>query len=68
MTEVPKAALPLRPIVASRGSTIYNTARFVANILAPLVGRSPQHLKNSEDLVNKLKRFHPRGARVHCIR
>ncbi|CAH1245984.1 Hypp7623 [Branchiostoma lanceolatum] len=45
---------PLRPIVASRGSIMYDTARFVANILAPLVGRTPHHLKNSGELVERM--------------
>ena len=33
----------------------YNTARKVADIIKPLVGKSPHHLNNSSDLLNKLK-------------
>ena len=47
--------MPLRPIVASRGSITYGVARYIADILSPLVGKTPRHLNNSTDLVNKLK-------------
>ncbi|XP_072043064.1 uncharacterized protein [Amphiura filiformis] len=57
LPKVHKPACPLRPIVASRGSITYNTAKYVANILSPLVGKSSTHLKNSEELVNKLSQF-----------
>ncbi|XP_072028121.1 uncharacterized protein [Amphiura filiformis] len=57
LPKVHKPACPLRPIVASRGSITYNTAKYIANILSPLVGKSSTHLKNSEELVNKLSQF-----------
>ncbi len=47
--------VPLRPIIASIGSPTYDTARFVADILNPLVGKSPYHLNNNYELMNKLK-------------
>ena len=50
-----KARAPLRPIVASRGSITYDVARYVADILSPMVGRNGYALKNSEDLVKQLK-------------
>ncbi|XP_072023437.1 uncharacterized protein [Amphiura filiformis] len=57
LPKVHKPSCPLRPIVASRGSITYDTAKFVANILSPLVGKSERHLQNSEDLVNKMSKF-----------
>ena len=54
LPQIHKPDKPLRPIVASRGSITYNTAKYVARILAPLVGKTPNHIHNSQDLVNKL--------------
>ena len=49
-----KKSCPLRPIVSSIGCVTYQAARFIADIIAPLVGSSPQHLKNSADSVSKI--------------
>ncbi|XP_072025128.1 uncharacterized protein [Amphiura filiformis] len=54
LPKIHKAACPLRPIVSSCGSLTYNSAKFVADLLAPLVGKSDRHLKNSANLVDKL--------------
>ena len=54
LPNVHKPPCPLRPIVACRGSIMYGTARRVADILATKVGKTPHHLQNSADLVNKL--------------
>ena len=35
----------------------YGTARWVADILAPMVGKTSHHLQNSADLVNKLSQI-----------
>ena len=45
----------MRPIVSSIGSVCYNLARFVADLLSPLVGKSPHHIQNSQDFVAKVK-------------
>ena len=55
LPKIHKASVPLRPIVASRGSITYQISRLLADILAPLVGRTKHHLKNSLDLVEKLR-------------
>ncbi len=34
---------------------MYNTVRFVADILKPLVGKSPYYLNNSQELMNKFE-------------
>ncbi|XP_072042470.1 uncharacterized protein [Amphiura filiformis] len=54
LPKIHKAALSPPPIVSSCGSLTYNSAKFVADLLAPLVGKSDRHLKNSADLVDKL--------------
>ena len=59
LPKVHKADVPLRPIVASRGSLMYETARFIADILTPLVGKTEHFIANSADLVEKLSAFVP---------
>ncbi len=54
LPKIHKVSWPLRPIVSSCGSITYASAKFLADLLAPLVGRTPRHLKNIADLVNKL--------------
>ncbi|XP_072020493.1 uncharacterized protein [Amphiura filiformis] len=54
LPKIHKASCPIRPIVASCGSITYNSAKYVADLLAPLVGKTDRHLKNSADLVDKL--------------
>ncbi|XP_072037406.1 uncharacterized protein [Amphiura filiformis] len=56
LPKVHKDACPLRPILACRGSLMYNTAKFVADIISPLIGCTERHLNNSQDLVQKLSR------------
>ena len=36
---------------------MYGTPRWVEDILAPMVGKTPHHLQNSADLVNKLSQI-----------
>ena len=52
-----KSGMPLRPIVSSTGSVIYETSRELSRILKPLVGRSPhqvQHIGgNSLEMCNR---------------
>ena len=54
-----KANNPLRPIISSVGSISYKLSKWLANKLSPLVGTiSNSHIKNSSDLVDKLKSHH----------
>jgi len=55
LPKIHKPDIPLRPIVASCGSITYHLAKHVAWLLRPLVGRTKHHIKNSLDLVHKLK-------------
>ena len=50
--KIHKPAVPLRPIIATRGSPCYNTARHLADLLQPLVGTTEHHVKNSQHFVN----------------
>nr|XP_054775285.1 uncharacterized protein LOC129283541 [Lytechinus pictus] len=56
--KIHKPNTPLRPIISTRGSPCYNTARHLANILQPLVGQTQHHVTNSKhfiDVVSKTK-------------
>ena len=44
--------MPLRPIISSIDSVTYETAKELARILKPLVGRSPHHVQNTKDFIH----------------
>ncbi len=49
-------SINLRPIIISIGSVyMYNLEKHAAQIIGPLVGKSPQHLVNTQDFVAKIK-------------
>ena len=50
-----KEGVLLRPIVSSRGAVSCETAKEVARILKPLVGRSPYHIHNTRDFVQYIR-------------
>ena len=50
-----KAGVPLRPIVSSRGSVAYGTAKELARILKPLEGGSPYSVQSTKDFVEQVK-------------
>ena len=45
----------LRPIVSSCGSITYNTAKYLASILTSHVGKNCHSIKNTKELVDKLR-------------
>ena len=49
LPKIHKAEVPLRPIISSRGSATYETAKDLARIIKPLVGRSPHHVQTTKD-------------------
>ena len=55
LPEVHKRGIPLRPIVFRRGSIKYEVAKELSRILGPLVGKSPHHIKNTDDFVQQVK-------------
>ena len=57
--KIHKEGRPLRPIVSSCGSISYPCSRFLSDVLKPLVGQSPHHIKNTAEFADKIK-----GCRV----
>ena len=55
LPKIHKPDVPLRPIVAFQGSPTYNLAKYLAEILKPLVGNSEHHIVNFKELLQKLK-------------
>ena len=55
LPKIHKRDIPLRPIVSNRSSFNYEVAKELSSILRPLVGSSPHHIKNTDDLVQQLK-------------
>ncbi|XP_076049262.1 uncharacterized protein LOC143029935 [Oratosquilla oratoria] len=55
LPKIHKEGVPLRPIIAFRGSPTYNLAKALAKRLRPLVEKSERMLKNSTDFVDRLR-------------
>ena len=55
LPKIHKAGVPLRPIVSSRGSVAYGTAKELARILKSLAGSSPYSVQNIKDFVEQVK-------------
>ena len=55
LPKVHKTDIPVRPIVSSVGSVCYNLARFVVDILSPLVGKTVHHINNLQDFSSIVK-------------
>ena len=45
----------MRPIVSSIGAASYETAKELAEILTPLVGKSMYHVHNTQDFIQQIK-------------
>ena len=50
-----KTGVPLKPIISSRGSVTYESAKELAKILKPLVGKSPYHVQNNKEFLDSIK-------------
>ena len=46
--------VPVRPIVSACGSVTYDIAKYAAEILSPLVGKTVHHIKNSKEFHQKV--------------
>ena len=55
LPKIHKQGVPLRPIISSRGSATYESAKELAKILKPLVGRSPHHVQNNQDFLDSIR-------------
>ena len=58
LPKIHKVGMPLRPIVSSTGTVTYQTSKELARILKPLVGKSPHHVKNTQDFIDQIKDIH----------
>ena len=55
LPKIHKPNVPLRPIVASRGSATSNLAQHLTEILKPLVGNTQYHVLNSSSFIQEIK-------------
>ena len=55
LPKIHKQGVPLRPIISSRGSATYESAKELAKILKPLVGKSPHHVQNNQDFLDSIR-------------
>ena len=55
LPKIQKEGAPFRPIISSINSVTYNISKHLSSILAPLVGNTQHHIKNSQDLTNKVR-------------
>ena len=55
--KIHKPNTPLRPIVDYTNSIAYNLSRSLADILAPMIGKSSHHVENIKDLTKSLRDF-----------
>ena len=58
LPKIHKVGMPLRPIVSSIGTVTYETSKELARILKPLVGKSPHHVKNTQNFIQQIKGIH----------
>ena len=54
LPKIHKDGVPLRPIVNTIGSPTYKLARFLANLLKPLVGKTNSFVKDSTSWINEI--------------
>ena len=54
LPKIHKRDVPFRPIVDYTGSVGYNTSRYLADILGPLVGQTDSFVKNSQHTASEL--------------
>ena len=65
LPKIHKKETSLRPTVSSIGSVSYATSKELTRILKPLVGRSPYHVHNNQDLLEDLR--HMKLEKDECL-
>src|SRR5262249_33708137 len=55
LPKIHKENVPLRPIVSTIGSTNYKLAKYLNDLLKPLIGKTTSYVKNSQDFVTKIQ-------------
>ena len=58
LPKILKVRMPLRPIVSSIRTVTYEASKELARILKPLVGKSPHHVKNTQDFIQQIRGIH----------
>ena len=58
LPKIHKVGMPLRPIVSCIGTVTFQTSKELFRILKPLVGKSPHHVKNTQDFIDQIKGIH----------
>ena len=58
LPKIHKIGMPLRPIVSSIWAVTYETSEKLARILKALVGRSPHHVQDTQDIIQQIKGIH----------
>ena len=64
LPKIHKEGFPCRPIVSSIEATRYETAKELAKILKPLVGKSIYHVHNTQDFIQQIK---IKLQQYHCM-
>ena len=57
LPKIHKQGVPLRPIISSRGSATYESAKELAKILKPLVGKSPPSCSDQQRFFGQYKKI-----------
>ncbi|KAK8778177.1 hypothetical protein V5799_020483 [Amblyomma americanum] len=55
LPKIHKIGTPLRPIVDYTRSPLFKLSGYLHKVLAPLVGKSATHIKNSQDFIENIK-------------
>jgi hypothetical protein len=55
LPKIHKKDTPLRPIVSSIGSITYHASKHLADMLAPIVGKTEHHIKNSVEFAKTIE-------------
>ncbi len=64
--KIHKIANPLRPIIDNLGTMFYNLAKFLTDILQPLLGKTPFSCKNSAELSEDLRKLKLDDDEMFC--
>ena len=65
LPKIHKEGVPLRPIISCRGAVSYETAKELARILKPLVGKSTYNVQNTRDFDTADEEHPTSTGRVH---
>ena len=67
LPKIHKQGVLLRPIISSRGSTTYESAKGLAKILKPLVGKSPPSCPKQQRFPGQHERYQDQARRVYHV-